>query len=106
MLFIDASAQFERSGNKNKLTDENRQTILDAFAAREPIEYMAALVPNETLGENDYNLSVSSYVEKEDIREVIDIKELNAEIKRIVTRQQELRVAIDEIVADLEGGES
>lgn len=106
VLFIDASAQFQRSGNKNKLTDENRQAILDAFVARKPIEYIAALVPNESIGENEYNLSVSSYVEKEDTREEIDIKELNAEIACIVARQQELRIAIDAIVAELEGGDS
>lgn len=106
VLFIDASAQFQRSGNKNKLTDENQRSILDAYATREPIDYIAALVPNESIGENEYNLSVSSYVEKEDTREEIDIKELNAEIARIVARQQELRIAIDEIVADLEGGDS
>ena len=58
---------------------------------------------NTAIGENDYNLAVSSYVEQEDTREVIDITELNAEIARIVARQAELRASIDEIIADLEG---
>lgn len=102
-LFIDASAQFERSGNKNRLTEQNQQMVLDTFTARQDVEYFARLVDNSEIAENEYNLSVSSYVEEEDTREQVDIVELNAEIERIVARQQELRTAIDEIVADLEG---
>ena len=102
-LFIDASDEFQRSGNKNKLLPEYQQRILDAFTAREDIEYFARLVDNDKIGENGYNISVSAYVEKEDIREVVDIKVLNAEIARIVSRQTELRTQIDAIVAGLEG---
>lgn len=105
VLFIDASAEFERAGNKNKLAEANRQKILDAYTNREDVEYFAQLVPSEDIAANEYNIAVSSYVEQEDTREVIDIKELNAEIARIVVRQQVLRTAIDEIVADLEGSE-
>ena len=101
-LFIDASAQFVRAGNKNKLTAEQQQTILDAFAARTDVDHFARLVDNAEIAENDYNLSVSSYVEEEDTSVAVDIVELNAEIARIVARQSELRTAIDEIVADLE----
>ena len=103
VLFIDASAEFERSGNKNKLTNQNQAKILDAFVARSDIEHFATLVSNEDIGANDYNISVSSYVEQEDTREVINITELNAEIAEIVARQAVLRASIDEIVADLEG---
>jgi type I restriction enzyme M protein len=103
VLFIDGSAEFKRSGNKNKLTPENQQKLLKMFSAREDVEYEAKLVSNEDLSENDYNIAVSSYVEPEDTREVIDIEELNAEIALIVSRQAELRASIDEIVADLEG---
>jgi len=102
-LFIDASAEFVRGGNKNKLNDENRQNILTAFKNRQDSEHFAKLVDNQKIGENDYNIAVSSYVEQEDTREVIDITQLNAEISRIVARQSELRTAIDEIVADIEG---
>ena len=102
-LFIDASAQFVRGGNKNKLTAEQQQTILDAFIGRADIDHFARLVDNVEIAENDYNLSVSSYVEEEDTSVAVDIVELNAEIARIVARQQELRLAIDDIVADLEG---
>jgi type I restriction enzyme M protein len=104
-LFIDASGQFVRAGNKNKLTEEHQQTVLDAFAKRDDVDHFARLIDNADIAENDYNLSVSSYVEERDTREVVDIVELNAEIARIVARQQELRRAIDEIVADLESAD-
>jgi len=103
ILFVDASAEFVRGGNKNKLTDENRAKILAAFSNRKDIEHFAKMVDNSALEENDYNLSVSSYVMQKDTREVIDITELNQKIARIVARQSELRTAIDGIVADIEG---
>lgn len=103
VLFVDASAEFTRQGNKNKLTDDNQRKVLAAFTGRENIEYFAQVVPNEAIAENDYNIAVSSYVEPEDTREVVDIKVLNEEISRIVKRQAELRTQIDAIVADLEG---
>ena len=104
-LFIDASPHFIRAGNKNMLTDNNQKTVLDAYIARNDIDHFVRLVDNNEIAENDYNLSVSSYVLAEDTREVVDITALNAEIARIVAKQQALRTAIDEIVADLEGGQ-
>lgn len=105
ILFIDASAEFVRQGNKNKLTDANQAKVLDAFTARADVEYFATLVDYDTIAANNYNIAVSSYVTAEDTRVAVDIKELNSEIARIVARQSELRTQIDEIVADLEGGE-
>lgn len=102
-LFIDASAEFVRSGNKNKLSEENREKILNAFKERKDIEHFAKLVSNKTIAENDYNIAVSTYVTQKDTREVIDIKKLNAEIKEIVARQNKLRKEIDEIIAEIEG---
>jgi len=102
-LFIDASTEFVRTGNKNKLTDANRQKILDAFTARKDAPHFARLVENADIAENSYNISVSSYVEQADTRVATDIKALNLEIARIVARQAELRTQIDAIVADLEG---
>jgi len=102
-LFIDASAEFVHSGNKNKLSDENRKKILDAFKKREDIEYFSKLVDNKAIAENDYNIAVSSYVEQEDTREIINIKELNKKIEGIVKKQSELRISIDGIVSDIEG---
>jgi type I restriction enzyme M protein len=85
------------------MNEENREKILSAFIGRADIDHFARIVDNSEIAENDYNISVSSYVEAEDTRVAVDITELNAEIARIVARQQELRIAIDEIVADLEG---
>lgn len=104
VLFIDASAEFGRDGNKNKLTQPNQQKILDAFSERTDTAHFTKLVPNADLAANDYNLSVSSAVDPEDTREVVDITALNAEIARLVARQAELRTASDAIVADLEAG--
>ena len=70
---------------------------------RVDVENKAIVVPNEEIAENDYNLSVSSYVEAEDTRPQTDIKELNERIRRIVAHENELRTEIDRIIADLEG---
>ncbi|HET7620931.1 MAG TPA: type I restriction-modification system subunit M [Gemmatimonadaceae bacterium] len=102
-LFIDASTEFVRSGNKNKLSEANQQRVLDAFTARKEVAHFARLVENGDIAANGYNIAVSSYVEQADTREAVDIRALNAEITRIVARQAELRTAIDAIVADLEG---
>ena len=102
-LFIDASTEFVRGGNKNKLSEINRKKILKAFSDRKDIGYFAKLVDNKSIAQNDYNVAVSSYVIAEDTREVINITQLNAKIAKIVARQSELRTAIDEIVTDIEG---
>lgn len=102
-LFIDASAEFVRGGNKNKLSEPNRKKILNAFVERKDIAHFAHLVPNSDIAENDYNIAVSSYVEQENTVEEVDIEKLNAHIAEIVIRQNKLRTAIDAIVADLEG---
>jgi type I restriction enzyme M protein len=101
-LFIDASQEFVKVTNNNKLSQENIETILNAFKDRKDIEHFAKLVPNNEIAEHEYNLSVSNYVEKEDMREKIDIKKLNAEIEEIVAREQILRDEIDKIIAEIE----
>lgn len=103
ILFIDASAEFTRSGNKNKLTPAHQKKILDAFTNRESVEHFCRLVPSAEIAENSFNISVASYVEKEDTSVAIDITALNQQIAEIVKRQAELRTQIDSIVADLEG---
>lgn len=102
-LFIDASNEFTRSGNKNKLLPEHQQKILDAYTERKDIPHFARLVHNSDIAKNGYNIAVSSYVEQKDEREAVDIKALNAQIAQIVARQVALRKEIDAIVADLEG---
>lgn len=101
-LFIDASNEFMRGGNKNKLSNDNLNKILDAFINRKDVEYFVKLVDNKTIAENDYNIAVSSYVVAEDTREVVNIKILNLEIERIVKKQQEIRSAINDIVNNIE----
>jgi len=104
VLFINASAEFVRAGNKNKLTEAHQQKVLDAFTSRNDIDHFAKLATHDEIKANAYNIAVSSYVEQEDTREVVDISVLNAEIAQIVERQQVLREQIDAIVADLEEG--
>jgi type I restriction enzyme M protein len=102
-LFINASAEFVRGGNKNKLSQANQDKILEAFSNREDIEHFGKLVPNSEIAENDYNLAVSSYIDELDTTIATDITELNAYIAEIVKKQSELRIQIDAIVADIEG---
>jgi type I restriction enzyme M protein len=103
VLFIDASAEFTRVGNKNQLTPAHQKKVLEAFVARADVQHFARLVPHATIADNGYNLSVTSYVEQEDTREAINIQSLNANISRIVARQSALRTEIDAIVAEMEG---
>ena len=89
--------------NSNKLTQENIDTIVQAFAKREDKQYFTRLVPNSEIADQDYTLSVSTYIEQEDTREKVDIAKLNAEIMEIVAREQVLRDEIDKIIAEIEG---
>ena len=101
-LFIDASKECIKVTNNNKLTDENIDNIIKTFTDRKDKEYISKLVSNKEIGENDYNLSVSTYVEQEDTREKVDIIELNKEIETIVERENILRKEIDKIIAEIE----
>ena len=103
-LFIDASNEFVKVTNNNKLTQDNMDKIIEAFRTRENIEHFSRLVPNSEIEEQDYNLSVSTYVEQKDTREVIDITKLNAEIEEIVAREQVLRDEIARIIVEIEAG--
>ena len=101
VLFIDATKECVKVTNNNKLTEANIATVLKAFADRQTVKHFAALVPHEDIAAQDYNLSVSTYVEQEDTREKIDIVQLEAELEEIVKRENELRKAIDTIVKEL-----
>ena len=103
ILFIDASKEFVREGNKNKLKDENIQKILKTHIERVDVDHFCKVITNDDVIANDCNLSISAYVEPENTEEAVDIKVLNARIADIVKRENELRSAIDAIVADLEG---
>lgn len=105
VLFIDATNEFVKETNNNRLTDDNIKNIVDAFVNREDKQYFCKLVAYDEISEQKFNLSVNSYVEAKDTREKIDIKKLNAEIKEIVAREQVLRDSIDRIIAEIEGGQ-
>ena len=104
-LFIDASREFKKETNNNVLTEEHIQNILDGFAKGEEKAHFVSLVPYEKIVENDYNLSVSTYVEKEDTREKIDIVQLNKDIAETVKKIDVLRAEIDKIVEELSHGQ-
>ena len=102
ILFIDASKEFKKETNNNILEEKNILNIVDEFRNRTDKEYFSRYVDKSEIAENDYNLSVSTYVEKEDTREKIDIKVLNQEIEETVKKIDELRASINEIVKALE----
>lgn len=101
VLFIDASKEFVKNGNKNKLTKENQDRIFNVFQKREEEQYFSKLVSIDDILENESNLSVSSYVEQEDTREVINIKEVNASLQTLIAEGNELNTKIDEIIKEL-----
>ena len=101
VLFIDATGECVKVTNNNKLTADNTERIVDVFTKREEIKHFAHLASYEEVSGNNYNLSVSTYVEAEDTREKIDIVKLNAEIKEIVAREQILRDEIDKIIDEI-----
>ena len=103
-LFIDASSECVKVTNNNKLTAENIARIVDVFAKHEEIPYFSQLAEYQDIVDNEYNLSVSTYVEAKDTREKIDIVKLNEEIREIVAREDQLRAEIDRMIAEIEVG--
>ncbi|MBD5435576.1 MAG: type I restriction-modification system subunit M [Treponema sp.] len=101
--FIDAGELYQKETNNNILTNEHIEKIMEAFGTKADIPYFSKLADFEEIVKNDYNLSVSSYVEAKDTRETIDIVKLNAEIAEIVKKENALRIEIDKIVREIEG---
>jgi len=101
ILFIDASDECVKVTNNNKLTAENIDRIVALFTQRESEKYVSYLASHDEIKDNDYNLSVSTYVEAEDTREKIDIAKLNEDIRHIVAREQVLRDEIEKIIAEI-----
>ena len=104
ILFIDASKEFVKNGNKNRLTSDNQNHIFQVFAERKEEEYFSRLVIIDDVLKNDANLSVSSYVEQEDTREAIDIEQVNANLASLIEEGNALNARIEEIILQL-GGE-
>lgn len=97
---------FKKETNNNILTPDHIQKIMDMFDSKEDVEYVAKSVDSNSIAKNEYNLSVSSYVEAKDTREVIDITQLNDEIKTTVSKIDQLREDINAIVEEIEGAEA
>lgn len=101
ILFVDASELCYKEGDKNKLGADNQDAIVGAYAERKEVEYFTKLVSNDEVLENDANLSVSSYVEKEDKREVIDIVELNKEIEKLSKDVAKRNLELNDLIKEL-----
>lgn len=102
-LFCNIRKKAESDEDLNMTLETVFNHIVDEFASRNDVAHFARCVPYDEIKGQDYNLSVSSYVEQEDTREVIDIAKLNAELEEIVAREQVLRDEIAKIIAELEG---
>lgn len=102
ILFVDASEEFVRNTNKNKLSDANIDNILSLLKNRVDVENKAIVVPNEEIAENDYNISVNSYLKTATDEVEIDIVELNKNIQEIVAKQSQVRKELDSIIQELE----
>lgn len=103
--FIDASGLFKKETNNNVLLEEHIAQIMAVFDSKANVDHFARSVSHADIAANDYNLSVSSYVEAKDTREVVDIAQLNAQLKTTVAKIDQLRKDIDAIVAEIEGEE-
>jgi type I restriction enzyme M protein len=101
--FIDASGLFKKETNNSLLRDSDIEQIMQVFDSKANVDHFALAVPFEKVAANDYNLSVSSYVEAKDNREVVDIAQLNAKLKTTVAKIDQLRKDIDAIVVEIQG---
>ncbi len=102
--FIDASGEnfFKKVTNNNVLTDKHIEKIMEIFDSKEDVEHVAKTIDNTKIAENDYNLSVSSYIEAKDNREQVDIRVLNAAVTKTVAKINTLRADIDKIIKEIE----
>ena len=102
--FIDVSGIefYKKETNNNILTNDHIEEIIKMFDNKEDIDHVSKSVENDKIAEENYNLSVSSYVEAKDTREIIDINVLNTEIKTTVSKIDKLRAEIDNIIAEIE----
>ena len=102
ILFVDASEEFVRNTNKNKLSDENINNIVNLLKDRVSVENKAYLAAYDEIKENDYNISVNSYLKTNTGEVEIDIEEVNKKLAEIVPRQQQIRNELEEIIRELE----
>ena len=100
-FFIDASKEFVKSGNNNKLSQDNVEKIVGTYEKREPVEYFANIVDYSEIADNNYNLSVATYVEAEDTREKVNIDEVNKKIEVLLKKEDLLKEKIAQIVKEI-----
>ena len=100
ILFIDAGKEFVRGKNQNQLSEQNKETIFNWYINREDVDHICKVVDYDTIKEKEYNLQISTYVESEHIKEVIDINELNRKIADTVEKESILRAEIDRIIKE------
>ena len=106
VLFINASKEFVKVTNNNKLSQENIENILKIYADRKDIQYKAKVVSLDEIKNEDFNLSINTYVEKENLRKNINIEELNKSLMKVVQKENELRDSINKIIENIESIES
>ena len=102
ILFINASDEFVRNTNKNKLSDDNIKNILEIIKKRTNINNKAVLISNEDVANSNYNISVNKYLKTTNIENKINIKELNKQISEVVKRESKTRIELDKIIQKLE----
>ncbi len=102
ILFVDASNEFIRNTNKNKLSEENINNIISLLKDRKSVENKSYLATYEEIKDNDYNISVNSYLRANTENKKIDINEVNRKLAEIVPRQQQIREELEEIIRELE----
>lgn len=102
ILFVDASDEFTRNTNKNKLSDENINNIVDLLKDRKSIENKSYLATYDEVKENDYNISVNSYLKTNTEDNKIDIAEVNKMLSEVVPKQEQIRKELEEIIKELE----
>lgn len=102
ILFVDASNEFIRNTNKNKLSEENINNIISLLKDRKSVENKSYLATYEEIKDNDYNISVNSYLRANTEDKKIDIEEVNRKLAEIIPRQQQIREDLEEIIRELE----
>ena len=102
ILFIDASEEFTRNTNKNKLSDENINNIVNLLKDRKSIENKSYLATYDEVKENDYNISVNSYLKTNTEDNKIDIAKVNKRLAEVVPKQEQIRKELEEIIKELE----
>ena len=102
ILFVDASEECVRNTNKNKLSEENINNIVNLLKDRKSVENKSYLATYDEVKDNDYNISVNSYLKTNTDDNNIDIAEVNKRLAEVVPKQEKIRKELEEIIKELE----